>query len=374
MLEYKNFRAGDLFEIRSNPQLNKESFNFVEMGYPYFTRTANNNGILGYVDYLDEEHKIKGNSLAIGMIEMRFHYMERDFYAGQFTKTAFPKFEHLNKRIALYFISLFDKYQPIFKGVLIRDFIAVFSGIQIPLPVDSVGKIDYKYMEDHILELEHARIKELEKERSRQLSACLQITGLTDYRLTTDEEIFLKNFRAGGARYKTFRVDELFEINSPKKKFNANTLKFGGNYRYIARGDVNNGIRGYIDEDTKYLNSKNTISFGQDTATFFFQKEPYFTGDKIKVFNLRHQELTREIALFLITVLKKVFTNFGWGKSLFNVNALKAVGVDLPVNNDDLPDYEYMSAFIRIQQKIAIKSNLDRRSREIDCYKTVIDV
>jgi len=100
---WKQFKAGTLFEIKSNPQLNKESFNFAATGYPYFTRTAFNNGILGYVDYLDDEHKIGGNSLAIGMIEMRFHYMETDFYAGQFTKTAFPKFKGFNKRLALYF-------------------------------------------------------------------------------------------------------------------------------------------------------------------------------------------------------------------------------------------------------------------------------
>jgi len=122
MPECMFFSAGKFFEIKSNPQLNKECFNFTTKGYPYFTRTAFNNGILGYVEHLDEEHKIKGNSLAIGMIEMRFHYMEHDFYAGQFTKTAFPLFKGFNKRIALYFISLFGKYQSIFQRVLIRDF------------------------------------------------------------------------------------------------------------------------------------------------------------------------------------------------------------------------------------------------------------
>ena len=90
-VEWGEYRLGDLFEIRGNPQLNKDSFKFNENAeFPYFTRTAFNNGILGYVEYLDDEHKIEGNCLAVGMIAMQFFYMQKDFYAGQFTKRAIP--------------------------------------------------------------------------------------------------------------------------------------------------------------------------------------------------------------------------------------------------------------------------------------------
>lgn len=72
--------------------------------FPYFTRTEFNNGILGYVDYLDKEHKISGKCLAVGMIAMKFFYMENDFfYAGQFTKRAIPKSFSLTPRIANYY-------------------------------------------------------------------------------------------------------------------------------------------------------------------------------------------------------------------------------------------------------------------------------
>lgn len=68
---FKEFLIKDLFEVISNPQLDKSEFTFSKKSeYPYFTRTENNNGILGYVDYLDDEHLIKGNSLAVGMISM----------------------------------------------------------------------------------------------------------------------------------------------------------------------------------------------------------------------------------------------------------------------------------------------------------------
>ncbi|WP_346728170.1 restriction endonuclease subunit S [Helicobacter turcicus] len=105
-------------------------------------------------------------------------------------------------------------------------------------------------------------------------------------------------------------MGDLFEISTTKKKFNANEIKFGGSYPYVARGDKNNGIRGYIDEDMQFLNSAHTISFGQDTATMFYQNKPYFTGDKIKVMSLKNGNLNRVNASFLIAVMRKSFLGF----------------------------------------------------------------
>ena len=64
------------------------------------------------------------------------------------------------------------------------------------------------------------------------------------------------------------------------------------------RSSLNNGIRGYITQDECYLNPAKTISFGQDTATIFYQEKPYFTGDKIKVMSYRDCELNPELAIF----------------------------------------------------------------------------
>ncbi len=81
-----------------------------------------NNGISGYVDYFDEEHKIKGGCLAVGLIGMQFFFMEKDFYAGQFNKRAVPKNFELTPKIALYFISILNKKQKVFQNVLVRNF------------------------------------------------------------------------------------------------------------------------------------------------------------------------------------------------------------------------------------------------------------
>jgi hypothetical protein len=159
--QWKEYKLGDLFDIKGNPQLNKDSFVFNEKGeYPYFTRTVLNNGIAGYVDYLDEEHKICGNCLAIGMMGMQFFYMEKDFYAGQFTKRAIPKSFSLTKRTATYLTSLMNRNQQSFQNVLVRSFEREFNKTKIQLPTKN-GEIDFEFMESFIAELEANRIAPL---------------------------------------------------------------------------------------------------------------------------------------------------------------------------------------------------------------------
>lgn len=148
-------------------------------------------------------------------------------------------------------------------------------------------------------------------------------------------------------------------------------IEFGGKFPYIARGDSNNGIRGYITESEEFLNSANTISFGQDTATMFYQKEPYFTGDKIKVLRTKEVELDRYKALYLITSLRKSFSTFSWGSSSFNEKVLKETDVKLPIQNNQI-DYQFMSDFIRAVEKLVIKDLVIWADKKIKMTKEVI--
>lgn len=161
-----------MFSVKSNPQLNKDSFIFRENGqYPYFTRTVLNNGIAGYVDYLDEAHKIKGGGLAVGMLGMQFFYMEKDFYAGQFTKTCYPKFENFNKQIAYFFIAWLNKNQKVFQGVLVRDFEKVFNDTKIKLPTDKDGQIAFEFIESFISAAQKEVIKSVNLWSEKRINA-----------------------------------------------------------------------------------------------------------------------------------------------------------------------------------------------------------
>lgn len=141
----------------------------------------------------------------------------------------------------------------------------------------------------------------------------------------------------------------MFTVQSPKRRFNANAVVFGGGHPYVVRTSQNNGRRGTINVDEKWLNPGGTISFGQDTATIFYQDKPYFTGDKIKVLTFLPRQLNERIACWLLTAMRKSFSNFTWGTSSFDERVLKRVEIELPTEakNSRKIDFAYMEAYIR---------------------------
>ena len=145
-----------------------------------------------------------------------------------------------------------------------------------------------------------------------------------------------------------YKLGDIFEVVSYKKRFDANKVCVyeTGQYPYIVRMGTNNGQKGYINEDTKYLNDGNTISFGQDTATVFYQEKPYFTGDKIKILKPKFHEFCKNNAQFFIAAMNLAFRSFSWGSSSFNMEIIKDVKLTLPSTPDGKIAFAFMESFI----------------------------
>ena len=202
-----------MFSVKGNPQLNKEYFTFSKKSsYPYFTRTVINNGIYGYVDYYDDKHLVKGNSIAVGMMGMQFFYMSHDFYAGQFTKNVIPKFKGFNWRVALWFISWFNKSSKWYLGLLVRDFDKAFIESTISVPRNSDGSLALKFIESRIREMEKSRICEMEESRNREMKAYLKVSGFNNCELTEEEKKALQSMSA--QKFRNFKIENLFDINT----------------------------------------------------------------------------------------------------------------------------------------------------------------
>lgn len=231
----------------------------------------------------------------------------------------------------------------------------------IQLPITSTGEIDFAFMENFISELEEERISEL--------NAYLEVTGLKDYTLTPEEENALEDFSS--LTWEEFKIDDLFYVNSSKKRFDANKVTLVKNGKpYVVRTAYNNGIKGFLDEDSKYLNNENTISFGQDTATMFYQEKPYFTGDKIKILEYRNEKFNKINAMFFLTTMSKSFSMFSWGSSSFSEEIIKSQYILLPSKNNE-PDYSSMETFISAIQKLVIKDVVLYADKKINATKII---
>lgn len=144
-----------------------------------------------------------------------------------------------------------------------------------------------------------------------------------------------------------FKLGDLFEFNTYKKRFDANKVEIleNGKFPYVVRMSSNNGQKGFINEDEIYLNEGNTISFGQDTATMFYQEKPYFTGDKIKILRSKNKRFSKKNAQFFILTMSKAFSSFSWGSSSFNIKILAGQNIQLPTKNSKI-DFDFMESFI----------------------------
>ena len=379
MSKFKEFLIQDVLQWQPQKEIDPLKIPLLSennsIKYPFYGQATINNGIISFLSLTEKvlNNKEGKPTILIHSNNQNVVYLETPFYLKDgHGATSVLQSENLNEKNALYIITCIKK-------VISKKFSynekatkIALKNTYISLPVDKNDEIDYKYMENYISELEEERISEL--------SAYLKVSGLEDYKLTDEEQKSVEKFNNKEVKPKSFKLgegnDRLFDITTTKKKFNANCIKFGGKYPYVARSSINNGIRGYITEDEQYLNEAKTISFGQDTATMFYQEKPYFTGDKIKIMTYREKELDKNLACYLITLMKKAFQNFSWGQSSFNETILKNIEIEMPITNIgniDYIDYDFIENFINAQQKLAIKNIVDWRDKEIQTTKQIIN-
>lgn len=384
MVKFQKFRIGDLFTAESG-DTDLKKVDIENNGVPVITSGVQNYGILGLATR--KAKVIPKNTITVDMFgNVYFRDFEYKMVTHARVFSLIPK-QNITRSIGLYFQTCLSKHKRKFS----YDNMCVFTKLEnetIELPIADAGKLDVEFIENYI----------------RQLEAYLIATGLNDYALNDeekkilslsqinvsdevrysknvveDEQIKFREFKLAVSYFKNGKKvnvsnDGLFNIMSTKKKINANTITFGGKYPYVARGENQNGIRGYINFDENYLNPEKTISFGQDTATMFYQPKAYFTGDKIQVFSLNNKygKLNENVALYLIAAVKRALVNFAWGQSSFALEAISELNITLPIDNNNQLHLDYMENYIRAIEKLTIKDVVEYKDKMIVLTKEII--
>ncbi|EPZ70827.1 type I restriction modification protein [Helicobacter pylori UM038] len=153
-----------------------------------------------------------------------------------------------------------------------------------------------------------------------------------------------------------FKLGDLFEVLSSKKIYHANTIKIHdtqieNSYPYVVRAATNNGIKGFIIDDPTFTNEKNTLSFAQDTFTVFYQKQPYFTGNKVKILKPKFAFKSPKILYFISAILQFILKPLTWGLGS-TTESIAEFKFSLPLKPtantqtlDDI-DFNFMEKFI----------------------------
>lgn len=359
----------DLFIIKGNPQLDKEKLSFSkDSSYPYFTRTVFNNGIYGYVDYYDDKHLVKGNSIAVGMMGMQFFYMAHDFYAGQFTKTAFPKFVGFNWRVALWFIAWFNKSSKKYLGLLVRDFEKAFLETEISVPRNSDGSLAIEFMESRI----------------REMEAYLKVSGFENCELSEHEKSSYEKMKQGQVKFKTFYVADdkknkrhngVFNVKNSHNILQSSIVAGSGTTPYVTAGEGNNSIYAYISYDEDQIEKGNAIMIGVKTMVVTYQAEDFFSNDSHNlVLYAKDDKLKNElIQLFMVASLNKSLKPiYSWGDSISKTKIVKDK-LQLPVTDSGSIDYQFMETYIRAVEKLIVQNVYDWRAKEVEATKAIVN-
>lgn len=289
------------------------------------------------------------------------------YYCSQNINKLTPKKEYIirwNDMIAYYFICNIQKFVSLYNGQQGGYTLDKIKNHIVQLPIKN-GEIDFEFMESFVAELEAQRVAELE--------AYLLATGLKDYELTDKEKEALEDYENGRINLRELKVSDIFNVSSSKKRFDANKVEIlTKGYPYVVRTSNNNGIKGYLNENINYLNEGNTISFGQDTATMFYQENPYFTGDKIKILKSKFKIFNKYSAQYFIGTMSKSFSSFSWGSSSFSEKVINEQKIFVKIKDNEI-DFEYIETLILAIQKLVIRDIVLFSDRKIDATKQVID-
>lgn len=200
---------------------------------------------------------------------------------------------------------------------------------------------DWGYMENYITQLKHKPIKT--KNKSKETS-----------NLNLDS---WKEFRFGDL------IDEPYKGHAYTKEDldNLAVNNNSGSILYITRTAEDNGCEMRTSEDgLEYIEKGNAITIGDTTATCFYQKERFITGDHMVI--IRADWLNEKTALFVLSILNKEKYKYSYGRA-FVVDKIKETIIYLPiVHNEDgsevidsnhkyskngyIPDWGFMESYI----------------------------
>ena len=333
---WEEFVFDELFEIRKG-FYNKKPEHIDEGYIPFLGATAKNNGITEYYTLDEIKNSTKtGTGINADLSEKLFppnalcitnngsvgnaYFQEKEFTCSHDVNPLYRLDGEFNRYTALFVATVIqqDKYRWAY-GRKWRPERMKKSKLKLPA---INGKPDWEFMEKYIKSLHHKELTT--KNQKSKLS--LNINEWSEFRLG---DLFDEIYKS-----KSYVESEMDIVNVRKDSY----------IPFISRTDENNGCKCYVpDDDLEGIEEGNAIIIGDTTATIFYQKEDFITGDHIIV--CRANWINVYTALFIKTILEKERYRYGYGRA-FILDLVKNTVIKLPCKNNT-PDWVFMENYIR---------------------------
>ena len=310
---------------------------------PLVSNSSVNNGIMGYSKLPANNigNTITCSDTTLGGDTM--FYQEKDFIGYSHIQHFIPKFKPFNRSIAYMIISSCRKVTTNKYDYGSKFNRKEMNNTIISLPITSVKKIDFDFIEEFIAELEERSVAELE--------AWLRAAGFEDYNLT--EEI-------DELEYQIFNVEELFGKSTRGKRLKS-ADRVTGSLPFVTAGETDEGISAFVGNRVTIFPANTTTIDMFGSAKY--RNYEYGADDHIAV--VHTQRLQEDAAIFVTSAIHKSSHNgqFDYGKNFYAKDA-DTLNIMLPANGV-VPDYSKMATIISAVKKLVIKDVAEYANKKI---------
>lgn len=358
--EWKRTILKDWFTIKTSVSFDKGNIELSNNrngnNYEFIGRTSINNGIQGYVKHLGFEPN-NGNTFSVIQVgENIAQFRKHKWYGSQNLFLLTPKFDwiisHYKYMIACINsgLKIFDKDYSSYPTVNTLNNLVIFLPIRNEQP-------DVSYM--------YHFISELQAERLQELQGYLQVTGLSNYTLTEEEQRAIDDL--DNIKWGTFNIEKLFGKATRGKRLKS-ADRISGDLPFVTAGENDTGISAFIGNDVEVFKA-NTITIDM-FGSAKYRNYQYGADDHIAVVHC--DKLAKESVLFLTSAIHKVSNagQFSYAKNFYAKDA-NELNISLPTKNN-VPDYALMKTLGSAIQKLIIADVVKYADRELSAYQSVI--
>lgn len=313
--DWKYFKIGDIFEI-SKCKCGCAGELADGNDIAYIGAKKDDNGVMKYVELESNKHLVSpGNSIVFicdGQGSVGYSiYQDVDFIGS--TTLCIGRNQNLNKYNALFVITILDLQRERFSYG--RKWAPTLKETKIKLPAKG-DKPDWAFMESYVKD---QWLKNLETSISKN-----------------DDIISVDNWRK-------FKVSDLFDIERGSLS-NLNDIE-PGECPIVSAFGAKQGITFFGNVDEKYSNCITASMNGSGTGYFSYHDYCFNANADCGVL-IPKFKISKEIALFIVTILNKIAYRYTYGRKL-TIDRLSNENILLPSDSLGNPDFNFMEKYIK---------------------------
>lgn len=358
--EWKPFLIGRIFTVKYGINLELDSLNESSEtdSVNFVSRCISNNGVSAKVEPISGLEPQAAGIISVaggGSSVLSTYVQEEPFYSGRDLYLLIPKME-LSKETKMFITTIIEKNKyrysfgrqanktlPFLEILLPIKYSGAYPAIDTNYEYSDEGYIpDWLFMEDYIKSLHY---KPLTTENKNQNTPNLNTEG---WKTFTFGKLINRIYKLHA-----YNKEEVTREELTSQSFSTN---------YVTRTAENNGCELSVNgKSLDHIEDGNAITIGDTTATCFYQKDRFVSGDHMIA--IRANWLNKYTGLFIVTLLNFEKYRYSYGRA-FLMDRVKETEIKLPILKDVvgnpiidanytyshsgfIPDWEFMETYIK---------------------------